>query len=204
MTIDLDKLNYSEWLNFVFARPVAEFNMSGGFYNSEPWYLDDEWKWQATNRLLVERLLQLFAECDQLLLKFSEAEIDQGLWFISSAHGFMWVIVDRDIEIARREKLVDAMYLFSLNLLCKLHFSPGAAMWWDSLFAYAARGDQEIASDLPILAGITHVISKLKVYGDEAADQAEAGLQQLKKIYGKADKETQLVIAKELSVDIFR
>jgi hypothetical protein len=162
MGTPLTNLTFEEWLIYVFDRPVND--------SMPEWYwdLDADW-WRGSSLQIIEFVTQAFEHAGRLLQPYSDAQLDQGLWFIVSngCSDYMFALLDPGVSWPARQRCVRSMHnLFAecFAKRCTPHLShldePGASplnmvcyMWWDILPIGAQPNDPDHAGlDREILA----------------------------------------------------
>jgi hypothetical protein len=102
-------LSFDQWITYVFDHAVPH---SG---NKNPWYhtVEQEW-WDPLHvpKVTVAYLTRLFTDANSLLLPFSEAQINQGLWFLAdnSCSNHMLTLLDPLISSLERKRCIFAMF----------------------------------------------------------------------------------------------
>ncbi len=132
-----------EWITYIFDHPVA-----GDV--REAWYWsDDAPVWQGAPDEIPLLIAETFERADQLLTPFSDAQIDQGFWFLIgfSPPDFMDTLVDPQIPLVARLRAVRSFLpLFErvMAIRCSSHLgsvseswgnllNSSCYMWWDWL-----------------------------------------------------------------------
>lgn len=157
----LTNLTFEEWLIYVFDRPVNA---------GQEWYWDSEanW-WRGSNLQIVQFVTQAFESAEILFEPYSDAQLNQGLWFIASngCSDYMFSLLDPGVPWSARQSCVRSMHnLFAecFAKRCTSHLShldePGASplnmvcyMWWDIIPIGAQPNDPDHAGlDREILA----------------------------------------------------
>ena len=136
----LTHLTFEQWLAYVFDHPVSE--------SGQEWYwdLDADW-WDGLAADTVQFLTRAFENAAVLFQPYSDAQLNQGLWFLASnaCSNHMFALMDSGVPWAARQRCVRSIHnLFQdcfarrstphlshldesgtspLNLVCY--------MWWD-------------------------------------------------------------------------
>jgi hypothetical protein len=135
------KHSLSEWIAHIFDHPVKE---------KKQWYFDqDAPTWEDTPDNIVTYIAETFEQAGELPAKFSDAQLDQGFWYLVSGCGsdFMYSLVDEDVPQSLRFRALHSFLAIFETLMakrCSPHLShldePGANplnsscyMWWDIL-----------------------------------------------------------------------
>lgn len=136
----LTHLTFEQWLRFVFDHPVEDSRLE--------WYWDSEapW-WDGPAAETVDFLTRAFESSTELFQPYSDAQLNQGLWFLASnaCSNHMFALVDVNVPWPARQRCVHSMHsLFEQCFAkrCSQHLShvdePGANplnlvcyMWWD-------------------------------------------------------------------------
>ncbi len=131
------EFSFDEWVQYIFDNPDE----------------DDSWRFHldpplVSDSVQLDYLTQLFENVSSVLTPYTDAQVNNGLWFISgSALGIIEVLFDSRMEWARRERCIRAMYRLYADVFdkrCSPHLShldePDANplnsicyMWWDLL-----------------------------------------------------------------------
>src|SRR5579859_779342 len=155
----LSALSFDEWLAFVFDHPVDESRLE--------WYFDpdSDW-WDGLPRTTISYLARAFENAATLFEPYSDAQLNQGLWYLASnaCSNHMLALLDESVPWPERQRCLRAMsalYQQIFNPRCTptlghLDEQPSnplnrvCYMWWDILPVYGrpnlpARGalDQE-------------------------------------------------------------
>jgi len=142
MERQLRNLSFEEWLLYVFDHPVDE--MKNAWY----WDMDREWWDEAENPAeTVQFLTQTFENAGVLLEPYSDAQLNQGLWFLVSnaCSNHMFALMDESVSWPERQRCISSihqLYEQCFAKRCSSHLShvdePGANplnlvcyMWWD-------------------------------------------------------------------------
>lgn len=132
-----DEFRLDEWVQYIFDNPAE----------------DDSWRLQLDAPLVsdsnqLDYLTRLFENAASVLTPYSDAQVNNGLWFIGgSALGMIEVLLDDTLAWAGREQCIRAIYYLYADIFdkrCSSHLShvdePGANplnsicyMWWDLL-----------------------------------------------------------------------
>ena len=141
----LDNLTFEEWLIYVFDHPVEAVKNA--------WYWDmDRDHWVGTASQTVEFLTEAFERSAVVLKPYTDAQMNQGLWFLASTacSDHMLALLDEDVPWPRRQRCIVSMHTLYERCFarrCTPHLShidePGAGplnsvcyMWWDILPFY--------------------------------------------------------------------
>lgn len=136
----LENLTFEQWLRYAFDHPV---NAHG---NAWYWDSDADW-WDCPAAETVQFLTQTFENAATLLQPYSDAQLNQGLWFIASnaCSNHMFALMNEAVPWPARQRCIRSMHqLYEECFLrrCSPHLSyidePGANplnlvcyMWWD-------------------------------------------------------------------------
>jgi hypothetical protein len=100
---------YQEWLKQVFDHEVKEM--------ARQWYFDDGFlKFEASPGVMTELLGQTFLRAGIDLKEYSDAKVDQGIWYMASISGsnFMLPLASSEVPVAKRlEAIGNIYYLYS-------------------------------------------------------------------------------------------
>lgn len=136
----LTNLTFEAWLRYVFDHPVDE--MKNAWY----WNADRDW-WEEDTLEAVQFMTQAFENAAAVFEPYSDAQLNQGLWFLASnaCSNHMFALMNESIAWSARARCVASMhglYEQCFARRCSPHFShidePGANplnmvcyMWWD-------------------------------------------------------------------------
>jgi hypothetical protein len=136
----LENLSFEQWLAYIFDHPIEE--------NKNAWYWDIErdW-WNETSTEAIQFLTQAFESAAQVLAPYSDAQLNQGLWFVASnaCSNHMFALMDESVPWSARQRCIYSihqLYEQCFAKRCTPHLShidePGASplnlvcyMWWD-------------------------------------------------------------------------
>ena len=170
------------WIDHVFDHPTAEDTR-------EAWYWADdapEWDWPAEE--IIKLVADIFENSGELLAGFSDAQLDQGFWYLMghSPPGFMEILADQEIAVEDRIRAVRAFtplfeQVMAIRCSPRLSHIDGDAgplnsscyMWWD-LFWHDMDLDFD---DAPILAEIFEALRRqLTIPHDACRESALHGI----------------------------
>ena len=141
----LSTLSFEQWLIFVFAHPVDEGRIE--------WYfeLDCDW-WDGPASTTIAFLTRAFENAATLFEPYSDAQLNQGLWYLASnaCSNHMLALLDESVPWPERQRCLRAMvglYRQIFNARCTPalgHLDEQPAnplnrvcyMWWDILPVY--------------------------------------------------------------------
>ena len=144
-------LTFEQWLALVFDRPVP-----AGSEKAWYWEFDrDEWEEDAPET--VGFLTQAFEHAGELLQPFSDAQLNQGLWFLASnaCSSHMFALMKESLPLPERTRCIlsfHQLYEQCFARRCTPHLShlneAGASplngvcyMWWDIIPFYGKPDD---------------------------------------------------------------
>lgn len=136
----LDNLDFDEWLIYAFDHPADHLLLQ--------WYYDidaDFWDELKNPSVTVEYMTRLFNDASTHLAPYSDAQINQGLWFIVSNGGSSHMFAVEKVTQAEQVKFWEAVYQCYANFFaekCSAHLShldekdmnpinSICYMWWD-------------------------------------------------------------------------
>jgi hypothetical protein len=151
----LINLSFEGWVKYVFDHPVPEKDQT--FWWAEA---DSSW-WDAKKdtKVTLSYLTQAFENITDVTRPYSDAQINEGFWFLlmpsSSSH--MAALTDTKIALEDRKRCIQSFYavyksLFALR--CSPHLShfvePASSplnsacyMWWDLISITGAPADPD-------------------------------------------------------------
>ena len=148
-------MNVTAWIGAIFDHPVTD----------PAWYWDDDASVPDDDSLVNVRMLRaLYDDAPHLLAAYSDAQVDQGLWLVTSgaASIFSASLTDTSLPWPERRLAFNAMpHLFERFFAhrCSEHLlhidEPGANpingscyMWWDILPIWPEEAAPPTDSDL--------------------------------------------------------
>jgi hypothetical protein len=165
-----DKPSLSDWITHVFDHPVAD----------PAWYwTSDMPDWEISSEDTVAFIADTFEQSGVLLARFTDAQLNQGFWYLLSpaSSEFMHTLVDPEVPlIARLRAIRSFVPLFEqvMAVRCSPHLSHldeqlanplnGACyIWWDILPIHGkpeeperTEFDAEVLRVLPQILSIPH------------------------------------------------
>ena len=147
-------MTFPEWVTFIFDHPVTD----------PAWYWNSSGDWDApdlTELQTVDYLTQLFEGAGTLLLPYTDAQVNQGLWYLLVRCDDMHSLRDLAVPLPDRLRGIQAMeVLFNdcFAVRCSPHLShmdePGrnplnavCYMWWDVLPIHGLNRHQPERAD---------------------------------------------------------
>ena len=146
----LENLTFEEWLRHVFDHPVSDLNSA--WY----WDIDRDW-WEEDSAATLEFMTRLFEHAAELLQPYSDAQLNQGLWFLVSnaCSSHMFAPMNESLPWSARRRCIlsiHQLYEQCFARRCSSHLShidePGANplnmvcyMWWDIIPLYGKPDD---------------------------------------------------------------
>jgi len=103
---------YQAWLKHVFDHPVKE----------PKWYLArDAFKFEASAIELIELIGQTLLRAGKDLTKYSDAKVDQGIWYLASSCGsnFMFALAAKEVPVRKRVEAIESIFLLYSNCYAK-------------------------------------------------------------------------------------
>jgi hypothetical protein len=150
----LTHLTFEQWFTHVFDHSVDN--------TKQEWYWDSDadW-WDGPPEVTIQFLTQAFENSSVLFQPHSDAQLNQGLWYLVSnaCSNHMFALLDSSVPWPARRRCVRSIHnLFETCLAkrCTPHLShldePGASplnlvcyMWWDIIPFYGHPNDPEWA-----------------------------------------------------------
>lgn len=140
-----DDISFEDWVKYVFDHPILERE----WY----WEIDAEWWNEDANPLVtLAYITRLFKNAGEILAVYSDAQVNQGLWFLVSnaCSSHMFALINESLPESDRIQCVHAMYtLFEQVFVprCSPHLSQTSPtdanpinsicyMWWDIIPIY--------------------------------------------------------------------
>src|SRR5215216_5626518 len=136
----LENLTFEEWLVLVFDHPVDDLKNA--------WYWDiDRDRWDEDSADTLEYMTQAFEHAVDVFQPYSDAQLNQGLWFLASnaCSNHMFALMNENLSWSARRRCIQSIYQLYAQCFarrCIPHLShldePGANplnmvcyMWWD-------------------------------------------------------------------------
>ena len=98
------KRSFEAWIDYVFNHPVTD----------PAWHFKDIEKddWEPPEDAIVEYITRLFTDAETVLSPFSNAQVNQGLWYIlsPSCSNHMFALLRHPVSWRKREKAIIAAY----------------------------------------------------------------------------------------------
>lgn len=164
----------ADWVAHIFDHPVTE----------PAWHWEeDAHHWDDTPASIVELISQTFARADVLLAGFSDAQLNQGVWYLVSNSEHMFSLVDLKVPADRRVAALQSFVPFFEKVMaqrCSAHLSqldePGANplnsacyMWWDIL---PIHGSPEMPERRNFDTEVLRVFERLLAIGHDACRES--------------------------------
>src|SRR5580658_9059575 len=74
---EFSTISFEEWIRRIFDRSI-----------DDKWWVKEETDWNCVAlTVAVDYLTRLFDQCDRLLASYTDAQADQGLWFVAGPGG---------------------------------------------------------------------------------------------------------------------
>jgi hypothetical protein len=141
----LTNLTFEQWVTYVFDHPVED--------GKQAWYWDiDADRWDGPAADTVQFLTQAFENAAIVFQPYSDAQLNQGLWFIAdnACSNHMFALLDASVPWPARQRCIRSIHkLFEECFAprCTSHLShinePGTGplnlvcyMWWDIIPIY--------------------------------------------------------------------
>jgi hypothetical protein len=106
----------------------------------------------------LELTAALFANARELRWKYSEEQLEQGLWFIFGPGGDQWfasLLRNEQIAIAVRRAFIASIFALYDQLLSSVELEASSFMLWDLLIDQFYNGD---ADDVVVQAELEEII----------------------------------------------
>lgn len=141
--------DYDDWLEYTFRRDSCWTHS-----------LIDT-KVNIDSRILTKWMSDCFWHPESLIVRYTEAQIDAGVWFIPSASGYAGVLLDRNVELQEREFVMRGLIPFFEGTYCRGIKGTGCYMWWDSFFSYCTYGGEIFDASAAIAGCVKSVIEEM-------------------------------------------
>jgi hypothetical protein len=97
--------SFEEWVRYLFDHPVTD----------PAWYWDinrERWNERDSSALALNYLTQLFENAGTILAPYSDAQVNQGLWYISfnGASDYFRSLHNLAVPIQKRLQCIESMY----------------------------------------------------------------------------------------------
>jgi hypothetical protein len=136
----LENLTFEQWIAYAFDHPVDELK------NAWYWNMDAD-EWMEVPEDVIRFLTQAFENAAEVFQPYTDAQLNQGLWFIASnaCSNHMFALMDESVPWSARQRCIYSihqLYEQCFAKRCTPHLShidePGAGplnmvcyMWWD-------------------------------------------------------------------------
>ena len=147
--------SFEQWIAFVFDHPVPARGKPAWYHDSDD---DSEW-WNPTDypETIIAYLTSLFENAPTILTPFTDAQINQGFWFLvdNSCSDHMFALLNLDVPWEKRKRCFAAMFTLFEQFFaprCSPHLSHldtmetdtsmvsplnmVCYMWWDIMPIY--------------------------------------------------------------------
>ena len=96
-------LSFEEWIAFVFDRPVSDTEWR--------WDASADW-WEGPPAIQAEYVARLFETSQDSLARYSDAQVNRGLYYVASngQSDYMFALVDEEVDWPLRRRAIRAMY----------------------------------------------------------------------------------------------
>jgi hypothetical protein len=149
----LQHLTFEDWVLYVFDHPVPVGQELEWHWDSER----DWWDESGEPAVTVQWLTRLFENAAQVLLPYTDAQLNQGLWFLASnaCSNHMFALLDTSVPWAARQRCIASIHTlyegcFARRCSAALSHLPEPVenplnmvcyMWWDILPISGQPGD---------------------------------------------------------------
>lgn len=100
---------YQEWIQYVFDHPV----------NDPQWYFDrDAPRFEATQEDYADLIRETFLRSGEDLARFSDAQVNQGIWFLASPTGSHFIFSLRHGDVPTPKKVAGIQSIYDLYRDC--------------------------------------------------------------------------------------
>jgi hypothetical protein len=162
-----DTPSLSDWIAHVFDHEVAD----------PAWHWSsDAPAWEGSAEDTVAFIANTFERSGELLARFTDAQLNQGFWYLVSAScsDFMFALVERNIPLAARRRAIRSFVpLFEqvMAARCSPHLShldeqpanplnSACYMWWDILPIHGKPEEPERTEfDAEVLRVLSRILS---------------------------------------------
>lgn len=141
----LTDITFENWLKYVFDHPSASDT-------DQVWYWDGDWASGIIQpAVIVAHIIRAFENSNEVFKPFSDAQLNQGFWFLNSGSDQMSALLDNNVPCDDLQRCIRAIFtLFEQCFAkkCSPHLGhldePNANplnsacyMWWDLFPWYA-------------------------------------------------------------------
>ncbi len=162
-------MSFDKWVTHIFDHSVTDPAWHWG---------DDVEYWDCTADTMVEYMTQLFEHAADILLPFSDAQVNQSLWYLASnsCSDYMFSLRDEPVSLTSKLKCIQSMETLFESCFakrCSPHLAhsdlPGTNplnsicyMWWDVIPIHGLAYHEPLRSDsVPIDEAFLDVIQKV-------------------------------------------
>ncbi len=163
---------FSEWITYIFDHPVTD---PAWHWDIDADLWDEDLHWEQA----LEYLTLLFENSSALLQGYSDAQLNQGFWYLAcnACSNYMFVLCDPDLELVKRRLCIVAMsaiFKDCFAVRCSPQcFGDGdrtsplnsvCYMWFALLRKVASRSRKSFATPIwtPWLASLTYLTLHVK------------------------------------------
>jgi uncharacterized protein YuzB (UPF0349 family) len=99
----LEIRSFEEWISYIFDHPVTD--------PAWHWDVDTEWNEDEHNAEVIAYMTELFENAGEVLKPYSNAQLNQGFWFLAcnSCSNHMYALLDEAIPWPQRKRCIQAM-----------------------------------------------------------------------------------------------
>jgi hypothetical protein len=148
----VENLTFEEWLIAVFDHPVEE--------NKREWYWDfDRDEWEEDSAGTLQFMTQAFENAAEVLGSYSDAQLNQGLWFLvdNSCSNHMFALMNESIPWQARKRCI-----YSIHHLYEQCFAPRCS-------PHLSHIDEPVASPLNLVCYMWWDIAPISGHPEEPA-----------------------------------
>jgi hypothetical protein len=148
LTQNLDKLNFDEWLDFVFDEKWADSK-------TEYEELSD---FEGNLEVFVENCIKLFENPSFLLEKYNSIQLESGFFYfiLSPRVSLNWWIWDKRSSIDLRRSFISSSVNIFENVFTKNALEHSCFMWWDCLRDF--RDDKDLKVSDWMFAALSRIL----------------------------------------------
>lgn len=141
MHYDLTNASIDDLERFVFDHAVAERAEDD---SRKEWYWTEEFDATIDPDRQLELTAALFEHAGNLRWKYSEEQLEQGLWFVFGPGGEEWfagLLRDESLALPLRQRFITTIFDLYEQLLSQIELDTATFMVWDLLIDKFFNGD---------------------------------------------------------------
>ena len=173
MYYDLRNASVHDLARLVFDHPLGE---RADDDTRKEWYWTEDVDLTIDPPHQLELAAALFANSGELRGKYSEEQLEQGLWFMFGPGGEAWfagLLRDGQLALELRQRFISAIFDLYERLLSKVQLETATFMLWDLLIDQFFNGDaDDHVIPVEIAATMFETLSRILALPDQQSQRA--------------------------------